>query len=294
MPKKEPHSEKGDASGTSALFAAFIIIAIVAALIIITLSGASGYSPKFPYFQNTKGPIPPQFANVLSESGRQSTYQISMLAKNHISKLTEFNVSYKGSIYIQPNGFAGTVTQINSPLYLNESKYHNDIKTVINATGIPILGSGDVVFVNLTNGTYVCTNFNATAISNANYGKVIFGSRNNSCIKSDSLVGVNFKSIAYFNFSALQNDGLNLNYSQLYQSTYNGNNCTFISGTIPPPQLNSTNIGIGRFQMCVSDTYYIPLSLTIYYNGAQVVVYINLNETSIGNYSKQSYVDSLP
>ena len=196
---------------------------------------------------------------------------------------------------VQPSGALGAVASISSPVYINESKYANSTKLSINATGIPVLGSGRLVYASLANGTYTCTSFNATAVSSGNYGQILTNSNHSmGCIRESAIAGINIGSIARFNLSSLSSIGIRLNYTKDYQSAYNGAQFTYDSGNMVQLASNGTTTGTGVFGACISDTYYMPLSLAMSFSGSPVSVYINLNETSIGNYSSSSYVNSLP
>ena len=196
---------------------------------------------------------------------------------------------------MQPSGALGAVASISSPLRLNESKYANSTKLSANATNIPILGNGRLVYAVLANGTYVCTNFNTTALSSKNYGKVITNNNHNmSCVKEATIAGINIGGVARFNLSSLANQGIRISYAKDYPSTYKGMKCTYVSGNMTQLASNGTVTGSGKFGACISDTYYMPLSLAMSFSAQPASVFINLNETSIGNYSNQSFVDSLP
>jgi len=55
-----------------------------------------------------------------------------------------------------------------------------------------------------------------------------------------------------------------------------------------------TGSGHGSFIMCMSDVYYVPLSIGFNVTGASGSMAIFLNETSIGNTANQSIVTTLP
>jgi hypothetical protein len=270
-----------------------VIIAVIY-LIIFGTGSSKQYSPQMPKFQNTSAPLPATYSNVLIQSGGETTAHISSLAQNHTAAIRLFTVSYNGSLYVQPAGIVGSIAKVDSPLYLTESKYGSETKLYINATQLPILGEGEIAYINLTNGTFSCTNFNQSAISTKNFWKALLSNRSVSCVKSNSLAGVNLGKIALFNLSVFSDLGLQLQYQTEYQSTYRGVPCTYISGIITQNASNISSAGNGDFEMCESDTYYVPLSFEMYLGNNKAQVYVNQNETAIGNYSQQSYVQSLP
>lgn len=284
---------KGSIADMFSVFAVLIVLLIIGLLVFTFLNSQSNYAPQFPSFQDTHGAVPLAFASVLNQSSQQTTSQLSASAQSAIAKSTEFSVSYNGSIYIRPSGITGSIAKINSPLYVKEEKYGNELKLSINATSLPILGSGNIFLISLANGTYACSNFNASAIASKNYGKIVLGNHNVSCIRSDSIAGINLSSMAAFNLSSLASIGVQFNYQKSYQSTYNQMPCTFLSGTLSQPGSNGTT-SEGLFQMCISDIYYLPLSLSMYFNSNQGSGSLSLNESSIGDYSSKSYVESVP
>ena len=87
--------------------------------------------------------------------------------------------------------------------------------------------------------------------------------------------------IANFDLSQLRQLGINPSYTNLYQSDYLGQNCTYISGTITQEAYNGTNVGSGIFGMCISDAYYVPLSLSVIFSGSAGSFSLYINETSI-------------
>lgn len=270
-----------------------VIIVIVGIALIVTNSNNSQQQPQLPAFQNTNGTVPSQFSGLLSQTSDQTTAQLASISQNAIAKAKQFSVSYSGTFYLKPSGVVGTFAKVNSPIYANESKYGNDTKLSINVTSVPIIGSADIVYINMTNGTYACTNLNSSAASSQNYGKLLSGSHSITCTKSNELAGINLTDLTSFNLSQAQNAGLKLNYQTVYQSVYDNMPCTFVSGIMAEPGPNGTTTGSGKFQICISDKYYVPLSFSMYFNG-QAYIAMNLNETAIGNSSSQSYVDVLP
>ncbi len=279
----------------SAVAIIVLIIVVIGVVVIVGHSKTTQYQSQFPQFQNIGGTVPAALNNILSQPSSASTSDLAMLAQSKLSNASQFSIKYNGSLSIQPSGALGAVTSINSPLYISESKYANNTKLSINATSIPILGSARIIYLAIANGTFTCTNFNSTAVSSGNYGKLLLGNSHTlTCIKSSSIGGINLASIARFNISSISNEGIQLNYQKEYQSIYKGIPCTYISGNMTGPASNGTALGTGEFGTCISDTYYMPLSLAMYFNGKQAYISMNINETSIGNYSNQSYINSLP
>ncbi len=276
-----------------------IVLLIIVVGVIVVLSSHSSSSiqsqSQLPEFQNLSGNVPAAFSGILSQSGQGATQTIAAVSTNHLSNTTEFSVSYKGILDVQPSGALGAVASISSPLYINESKYSNSTKLTFNSTSIPIIGSARLVYAALANGTYTCTNFNTSAVSSGNYGQILSNSnRSIGCVKSSTIAGINIANIAKFNLSSLSDLGITLTYTKDYQSSYKGMGCTYIAGNMVQLASNGTSTGTGQFGACISDTYYMPLSLAVTFSSKVGSVFVNLNETSIGNYSNSSFVNSLP
>jgi hypothetical protein len=138
------------------------------------------------------------------------------------------------------------------------------------------VGSGEVELLNRTNGTALCTNFNLTALYDHNYLSVLSGSNKLSCSSGQSyLYGAYLRSFEYFNLTPLQQYGVYANYTTVYQSEYNGEGCTYISGTLSQPSVG----GEGVFDTCISDTLNVPLMVYLSLKNTQGVGYLLLNET---------------
>jgi hypothetical protein len=291
-PAPKPAEKKSNAGAALLLLLAIIIILLLAYW--LWSNRASQTVLVLPAFQSTGAAVPPAFANMLTQPSQQTTLSLAQLSESQLSMLQQFSVSYAGSLYLQPGGTFASIAKVNSPLFMNESRFSQEIKLKIDATGLPVLGTGDIQYLNLTSGTFTCTNFNASAAATYNYANLLLGSRNTTCSYSNGLLGVNLNQVAHFNLTALEGTGLQLSYTTLYQSTYQGVPCTYIAGTMSKASSSGANIGNGAFGECISDTYDTPVSFAMYYVGQNATVSTVLNETQIGNYSSQSYVESMP
>lgn len=292
MSGKKQHSMKGSITVILAIFAVLIIAALIA-LLYLSNASSQTYSPQLPAFPHTNSTIPTSVP-ILNQSGQQTSLQIAALTQNSLSNDSEFSISYNGTLYLKPSGLVGAVATINSPIHVKEERYYNELKFAANATSLPILGTGNLYFLSITNGTYSCSNFNTTAIASRNYGKIFLGSNNVSCIKSASLAGINLTQIASFNLSAFEQEGLQFNYTKRYQSVYDGMPCTVLSGSLSQPNTTNVSINSGAFEMCLSDKYYVPLSFYMFFKNSHATGYISLNETTISNQSSKSYIESMP
>ncbi len=274
----------------------FLIIIVIGVIAVVTSHSKSTtqYQSQLPQFQDLSGIVPAAYSSILSQPSAAATQSLASLSSSRLSSVAQFSVSYKGVLYAQPSGALSAIVSVSSPVYMNESKYGNSTKLSLNVTSIPILGNGRLVYATLANGTFTCTNFNVSALSPSNLTKLLGIGHGMSCVKSGAVGGVNIGNIAKFNLSSLSSLGITLNYLKDYQSTYQGSPCTYISGNMVQLTSNGMTTGTGQFGACMSDSYYVPLSLAVSFGGSAGSVFINLNETSIGNYSSGTYVNSLP
>ena len=252
-----------DFLGVGIVIALILVIVIVVVVLIVAMGKSSVQYQSLPEFQNVSGSVPPQFKTVLTQPAAQTMSQLAALAKNHISATSQFSVSYTGVAYFRPSGALGSVASINSQLSVNESKYGNDTKLYMNAGGIPILGNAKIIYLHMMNGSYVCTNLNMSSVQSGNYLNAVFGNRNVTCVISNMSGGINWSDVANFNMSVLERSGINISYTKDYQSTYNGAPCTYISGNMTEQAANGTKGNVGALGMCMSDTYYVPLSFSV-------------------------------
>ena len=283
---------KGHLIGSIVAF--ILVIAVIAGMVIaLRNTGAPAGPPQLPNFPNTNVTAPPALAKALAQPGQQVPTSIAELTQNTLLNSNSFTIKYNGSLYIEPSGI-GSLATVYSPMYLELSKYNNETKFSLNATALPVLGVGELAYLNLNNGTFVCTNFNLTAISAQNYESILFGKKGIYCTRPGNAVRINLNGLKSFNLSEIRNAGISLNYKNSYQSVYKNIPCTYVYGLLNQTAANGTVTGNGKFQMCYSDIYYVPLSISLYFVDKDATLEMTLNETNIGNYSNQSYVEKLP
>ena len=288
--KAQVVSSAAKSAGTLRWVGILILAIVVFGGLLIVAGNLLSAPAQLPYFTDTNAPVPTVFTSAIGQDSQITAQNMAQLASSQLSNATEFEATYSGTLYIKPAGPLGYISTISSPLQLNESKYLGNLKFAVDATSLPILGAGKVYYIESSNSTYLCMNLNQSAISSGDAGAVLLGSRNVTCTKSSSLAGLNLSELTTFNLLLLTQSGMQLTYQSPYQSTYNGQACTFVYGSISQPSSNGT----GQFQMCLSDTYYLPLSLGMVFDNNQVKASITLNETSIGNATTQSSIASLP
>ena len=277
------------------LAALAIVIIILAVALAISNGIQSKYHQQLPNFPDINNTVPPQFSNILSQPSSQTSAQLSSLTKRGTANVPQSSIIYNGSVYVKPSGLIGAFTQVNSPIYAGESRYGKDVKMYVNVTSLPVLGTWKIIYLNITNGTFTCTNFNMSAISEGNFAKALSGNKNITCARTSTLAGINFSQIAEFNMSQFSKEGLLLNYETIYQSTYKGAPCTYMAGNITNVKSSTGSpLGNGAFEICISDRYYVPVSLSMYLTNSSYRMSANINETYISNSSEESFVTSMP
>jgi hypothetical protein len=272
--------------------AAFLGIALIG----IALFSLPWFAPSTPtnqyglaVFQNTSQPVPAALAGLTSLSSQAATEKLATAAGN-VFGLPQFSAAYAGTASVRPSGFFSFIS-LSSPLSAGVYKYGNDLRLTVNATGIPLVGPVTVTYANLTGGTVLCENFNDSKLNSGDIMGVVFGSHKNVCKPSGALVGLNPAASVDFWMSKLANYGLSLNYQTEYQSVYNGTPCTYLAGSVSPPGSQSGN---GAFEMCVSDTYYVPLSFVAQFTLKGYPISLGLNATSVSNIANRAVVDAVP
>jgi hypothetical protein len=266
----------------------------IAGVVLLALNYFNSAVPQqLPAFENLNTMPKQSFAILTSLQGYAATQQLSNITASHLSNMSEFTVNYGGEIHAHGAG-AESLLAFSSPLNISLSKYGNDRSLDVNITSASVLGDLNVVYLNLTNGTFTCENFNSTAASSSNQNGVLFGSRKTYCSAGSQLLGVRMNDFANFDLSQLRQFGLNPSYTTVYQSDYLGQNCTYVSGTITQNPYNGTSTGSGVFGMCISDVYYVPLSLSVIFSGTEGSFSFSINETSISNSSSRSGIDAIP
>lgn len=273
------------AAGISKPLVVLLVLIVVGGAFFVLNSGNSA-NAQFPTFSQVNNSVPSAFASIKSSSGSAATANLARLTQSQLSNISQLTILYSGIMSLQES-----LISINSPLYVSDSKYGSDQKLLVNVTNVEAVGPVDITYVNMTKGIFTCTNLNAGALQNGDYQAVLFGNHSVTCRQTGHLVGLDLGELANFNLSQLTGNGVMLHYNAVYQSRYNGVPCTYMSGTISDPAVNNAG---GIFQMCMSDTYYVPLSLSILLSANQKSFSVTINETSITTSSSKSSIDSLP
>lgn len=265
------------------------IISVIVALIVAAggwyaLSSKSPGQMQFPTFAQTGNTTPQEFALIKSSNGGVATQALSTLAQGRLSNLTGFTVLYTGNLSAQYS-----IVSINSQISVADYKNGTSRELSINVSSVPGVGPVQAVYLSVPKGIYTCMNLNMSAVRSGKVASVFTGRHVMNCLAASGIDGVNFGNIANFNLTQLSQGGTTFSYNQVYQSAYRGMPCTYIAGTITM-QYN----GGGILQMCISNAYYVPLSLSMYIKSNQGSAALTLNETSIYNHTSFSAASSNP
>lgn len=287
-PTPAPLSPEAAGFVSSKLILGVIVVIVLAGGVLLFLSQGSGQnaSAQFPSFTQTNAANPSGISGIKGMSGPAATQQLASLAQGGLSNVSQFTISYSGSILADYS-----VLSVDSPLTVTLSKYGDNRRFAVNISNVEAFGPVSMIYINDTNGTYTCMNLNQTAMSDGNYQGVLLGSHAFTCSSSEIAAGINLGKISDFNFTQLSYSGVQFNYNQEYQSTYQGTPCTYLSGSITVPGSGSNG---GLFQECVSNVYYVPLSFSLYETGSKGGVTLTLNETYISNSSSLSAISAMP
>lgn len=281
------------------LIFAIVVIIIVGGLIVSSMHGAQQSAS----FQRTNAMVPTQFSSLANSSQSTDALKvISTLAIAGVQNASEFSISYSGNLAIKPSGVLGAALNINSPLYIQYYKYNKAAKLNVSVSSVSVFGHAQVTYVNTTSGSaYVCSNLNTTAIQKLNPSKILVGAI--TCANATSLLGVNLQEVSKFNVSSAiggqvqtsnYSSGIQFRPNNVYESTYRGEACTFIAGNVLYTAQNGTITNEGAFQMCVSNQYYVPLSLSVNTQSSQASMSVAINETNMTSATNPSQINSLP
>lgn len=254
---------------------------------------ASHISANPPQLPRTNASVVPQISESLIANQGNVFIALSNLSQQYISSIPQTTIVYNGDMKaeIGSSGLSFLAT-FGSPVTIMSAKYTGQNKFDFNLTDLAPYGNIHVVYANLTNGTFVCTNLNLSAIESTNIGAILGGRGSQlGCKQSNYVGGLNMTAVSNLEFTQIDRI-TNVNYTDYYQSEWNGLPCTFINGTITP--LNSSQDWDGLFQTCISNNYWIPLTMYIFLNSSQGRGHMSVNETSLQSTANLTYIKTLP
>ena len=274
----------------------------IAAIVIVVCGGAAaGYqylnashiSASPPQLPNTNGTVVPQISEAIKANQGNVFIALANLSQQYITSIPQTTVAYNGDMKAEiGSGGISFLATFGSPVAINSAKYAGQNKFDFNVTDLSPYGNINVMYANLTNGTFVCTNLNVSAIESTNIGAILGGRGGQQvCKRTNYVGGLNMTAVSNLEFTQIDQI-TNVNYTTYYQSEWNGLPCTFINGTITP--LNQSQDWNGTFQTCISNNYWIPLTLYVYLSNPQGRGHLSVNETSISSSANLTYITALP
>jgi len=254
---------------------------------------ASHISANPPVLNETNETVMPQISEALMANQGNVFIALSNLSQQYISSIPQTTIVYNGDMKAQiGTGGLSFLATFSSPVTIRSAKYTGQNKFDFNLTNLAPYGNINVLYANLTNGTFVCTNLNVSAIESTNIAAILGGrSGQLACKRSNYVGGLNMTSVSNLEFTQIDQI-TNVNYTTYYQSEWNGLPCTFINGTITP--LNRSQDWSGLFQTCISNNYWIPLTMYIFLNSSQGRGHLSVNETSLRSTANLTYIKTLP
>ncbi|MDE1810731.1 MAG: hypothetical protein KGH66_01685 [Candidatus Micrarchaeota archaeon] len=275
------------------VIAVIVIIVGVGAGAAIQYSNSSNISANPALLPETNETVLPQISAALNHSQGNVFYALANLSQQYVNSIPQTTVAYKGDLKAEVGqGGLSFLATFSSPVSIISAKYRGQNRFDFNLTDLAPYGNIMVSYANLTNGTSVCTNLNVSAIESTNIGAILGQDRGQVLCKHTNYVGgLNMTAVSNLEFTQIDQI-TNVNYTSYYQSEWNGMACTFINGTITP--LNQSQNWDGVFQTCISNNYWIPLTMYIYLNDSQGRGHMSVNETSISSTANLTYITTPP
>lgn len=278
------------------------LLGVIAAIAIVVGGGAvaayqyqssSHINSSPPQLPKTNGTVIPQMLQAIKANQGNVFIALSNLSQQYINYIPQTTVAYSGDIKAEVgSGGVSFLATFGSPVRITSAKYAGQNKFDFNVTDLSPYGNIRVVYANLTNGTFVCTNLNVSAIEGTNIGAILGGMNGQPLCKNTNYVGgLNMTAVSNLEFTQID-QVTNVNYTSYYQSEWNGMPCTFINGTITP--LSASEDWNGTFQTCISNNYWIPLTMYVYLSAPQGRGHISVNESSISSTANLTYIRTLP
>ena len=264
--------KKGHGNTKIAALVAVIIIAAAAA-VLYALSGQKAINQ--PAMPNTGQPLPSAFSSVNLSNPNHAAAELSDAILSSAPNAPQQSALYQGNVYGHLSG-VGSILPISAHVTIVYSKHGSNASITANVTGLPLVGPLELQMSNSTSGGNLCSNLNTTALHAKNYLSV-----RTSSLTCNPLLqyGLNFGELQRYNASLIQQEalqyGVYVNYTNIYQSEFENQSCTYILGTLSQPSLNGT----GVFSFCLSDSTFLPLTTYTAFKNSQASVYLLLNQT---------------
>lgn len=287
-PEHRPQAGAGGKLGIGKLIAMLVLLGVVAGAALALLNNNGSSPPPLPTFPASNSSLPTAYQAMLAQGGDQMA-NLESMTNAQLANLTHagqgtgggINISYTGAVYAKPSGAVGlALGTVSSPVNAYVALFGDQHRADGTVESASVAGSLNMQYVGDANGTsYVCANFNATAASYGSVGAIL--SKTPQCRQGSDIAGMNLASLTFFRFSQLANVGVNLVYGSARQSSYQGVPCTLINGTL------SGTAGTGTYELCMSDSYYVPLSISMRLDGQYGTFVVILNESSVSTTQPQ-------
>ncbi len=269
-----------------------VIIVVIAVVVLMVQKPSTSSNPLY---------------SMLSSNKTMPLKTFAQAVDSKFNSTSQLNISYSGRALAKMESGGVNVT-LNMPLSIDLMKYGSNGRVNANVSDIPFIGNLTVIAILNNSEMYTCSKsafggalgLNSTSSNSSSY----------TCQEPVSTSG--FVNSTYIN--ALNGS---IHFTSVTQSSYKGNGCTLASGymdinssaltnatsaisSLSSSILPTTNVN-ASFSMCLSDTYYIPLTMslneTINTNssslGAAGTVHLQLNETSLST-SVSPSITALP
>ena len=206
-------------------------------------------------------------SSMISSNRNMSIKTFAQTVGAKYTNMSQLNISYSGLADINAVS-GGTNVTMKMPMKIDLMKYNSNARVDVNMSDIPFLGNMTLVTI-LDNGKmYSC----AKSSLSSSFG--LNSSSTNSSYQCQPPV----QTSGLINSTILNKLNGSIHFTSVKQSSYNGYGCVMTSGymDINASALNSTStvstvssiIPTGAnvnasFSMCLSDTYYVPLTMSI-------------------------------
>ena len=282
-----------------------VVIVIVAGGIAFSLMGGSKSSNTIHNTtsakKNSSNPTTPPnpLYSIISSNKSMS---VKAFTQTLDSKLTnQLNVSYSGSLIANIKSHSTTQTST-LPLRIDLMKYNSNSRADVNISDIPLIGNLTLAYILNSGEMYTCAKVSGFSGFGSNSSNVTPGYQCQPPVASSSLITLLAANSSLINSS--------IHFTSIKQSSYNGNGCVLTSGYMLINQSSNssttgplsiiTGVLLGylspnsrtnaTFNMCLSNNYYVPLTVTITEvrnasylltgSGTETVT-MQLNETSL-------------
>ncbi|MEM0149760.1 MAG: hypothetical protein QXW10_02595 [Candidatus Micrarchaeaceae archaeon] len=221
-----------------------IIVVVIIAAVVLLMPKSSSSSPLY---------------NMISSNRTMPMRTFAQTINSKYNSTSQLNISYSGLAMINAES-SGTNITMKMPLSINLMKYNSNVRVDVNISDIPLFGSLAIDII-LDNGEmYSC---GESALSTSSGFTCQPPVATSALLNSTMLDKLNSSSI---------------HFTSVKQSSYNGNSCVLTTGymdinatnltstsslsTVSSILPTSTNVN-ATFSMCLSDTYYVPLTMSI-------------------------------